>query len=887
MEDAEKKGEKGAKDAKAKKEEKKEEDLSEEDLALRANLELMVERLDDKEAGVQKLSLEVIRSEIRTSTSSMTSVPKPLKFLRSHYASLKTKFGTIAKANQTLLADVISVLAMTMGAEDSIESLEYRLLGSSDDIGSWGHEYVRNLAGEISKEFNRRTEAGEDLSALMKLVEEIVPFHVKHNAEPEAVDILLEVDRMDLLIQYMDKSNFNRTCLYLCSCSAYLAEPDDTMVLKTAFDIYTKVGKLPDAMRMALRMHDQALIEATFAAADDVTEKKQLAYLLGRQGVPLDLEDGPAAVADDSARETLAEIITNSKLSEYYLALARDLDVMEAKTPEDIFKTHLVEGRQASGAAVDSARQNLAATFVNAFVNAGFGHDKLMTKEAEGGEGSSNVSWIFKNKEHGKTSAAASLGMVVQWDVEGGLPQVDKYLYSTENHVVAGALLAVGIINTGVRNECDPAFALLHDSVNKDSDSVRIGAIMGLGLAYAGCHKEDVQELLVPVVVDDKASMEIAGFAALSLGLVFVGSAHQDCVQVILQALMMRPELELQEPLVRYMALGLGLLFLGKGDTVEATVEVVKTLHPKISKYCQVVLETCAYAGTGNVLKVQQLLSMCTEHIEKESGDVWADAHQGAAALGIALIAMGEELGAEMSQRSLEHLLQYGEPVTRRSVPLSLALLSLSNPDMTVIDTLSRLTHDTDVEVAQNAILAIGLVSAGTNNARVASMLRSLSSYYYKEPSALFLVRVAQGLVHLGKGLLTLQPYHTDRQLLNNVGLAAIMSVLTSCFDMKSTILGKHHYVLYYLAAAMQPRMLMTIDEEGKELPVPVRVGQAVDVVGQAGRPKSITGFQTHTTPVLLGVGDRAELATDKYIPCTPVLEGFVVLKPNPDYVEP
>ena len=35
-------------------------------------------------------------------------------------------------------------------------------------------------------------------------------------------------------------------------------------------------------------------------------------------------------------------------------------------------------------------------------------------------------------------------------------------------------------------------------------------------------------------------------------------------------------------------------------------------------------------------------------------------------------------------------------------------------------------------------------------------------------------------------------------------------------------------------------------------MPVSVRVGQAVDVVGQAGRPKTITGFATHTTPVLL-----------------------------------
>lgn len=50
------------------------------------------------------------------------------------------------------------------------------------------------------------------------------------------------------------------------------------------------------------------------------------------------------------------------------------------------------------------------------------------------------------------------------------------------------------------------------------------------------------------------------------------------------------------------------------------------------------------------------------------------------------------------------------------------------------------------------------------------------------------------------------------------------------------------------------------MDADLKPLPVTVRVGQAVETVGQAGKPKTITGFQTHTTPVLLGVRDRAEV---------------------------
>jgi len=62
---------------------------------------------------------------------------------------------------------------------------------------------------------------------------------------------------------------------------------------------------------------------------------------------------------------------------------------------------------------------------------------------------------------------------------------------------------------------------------------------------------------------------------------------------------------------------------------------------------------------------------------------------------------------------------------------------------------------------------AAGIIGAGTNNARLAGLLRSLSAYYAKEPALLFLVRVAQGLVHMGKGLMTLAPAHAHGQLLS------------------------------------------------------------------------------------------------------------------------
>lgn len=112
--------------------------------------------------------------------------------------------------------------------------------------------------------------------------------------------------------------------------------------------------------------------------------KKQLAFILARQQANVDTDD-----------DMLREILNNTKLSENFRRFAKELNVMDAKTPDEIYKAHLEPGR-AGASTIDSARHNLASTFVNAFVNAGFGNDKLMVESEEG------QSWIYKNKDHGK-----------------------------------------------------------------------------------------------------------------------------------------------------------------------------------------------------------------------------------------------------------------------------------------------------------------------------------------------------------------------------------------------------------------------------------------------------------------------------------------------------
>ncbi|CAM9429485.1 unnamed protein product [Ectocarpus sp. 12 AP-2014] len=913
------------------------EELSEEDKALKDGLELAVTRVGDKEPGIAvRNALRHLSSEIRSATTSMTSVPKPLKFLRPHYAQLKKSYESWPAAtgpqpvatplvkqpaaaasaaavaeekiveveqdegeatpegNKRALADILSVLAMTMADPGSRVSLKYKLEGTKGDLGRWGHEFLRSLAGEIGQEYLARRigavkegadgEGDEamadaagggdaDVSDLMALVDDIVPFHLQHNAEAEAVDLLVEVQRLKKLLDlpYVDDKNYERVCLYLLRMADYMSDPDDLMeMMTTAFELYRMRGKYCDAVRVALRMDDSDLLAQLLAECEDKGMTQQMSFIMARHRASYEHPD------DDEVNE----IIGNGSLSEHYLALARDLDVMEAKTPEDIYKSHLAESggvsRRRDGGAqqVDSARANLASTFVNAFVNAGYGQDQLMTTEGN--------AWLYKNKDHGMMSAAASLGTILLWNVEEGLMQIDKFFHSNEDYIKAGAVLAVGIVSSGVRNESDPALALLADHVESPSHAMRCGACVGLGVAYAGARREDVVELLTPLVANtENANMVEVGLAALSLGMIFVGTCNEEVGSVLVQRLMESSDTELEQPMARLVSLGLGLLFIGKNEQADAMMEIVKTIEHRMGRYTQVVLDTCAYAGTGNVLKVQEMLHLCAEHLDEKAE------HQAAAVLGISLVTLGDDIGSEMALRTFDHLLHYGELPIRRVVPLALALLNISHPDMPVIDQLSRLTHDADADVAQSAIMALGLVSAGTNNSRVAQLLRQLSEFYAREASHLFVTRIAQGLNHMGKGLMSLHPFHSDRGILNPAGLAGVLTVLHLCMDLKNTLLGKCHYMLFYITAAMNPRMLMTVDSDLKPLPVNVRVGQAVETVGQAGKPKTITGFQTHTTPVLLGVRDRAELATNEWIPSSNVLEGVVILTRNPELDDP
>lgn len=916
-------------------------ELSEEEQQLKDKLEACVERLVSG-APDAKSTLETLRMEIQTSTSSLTAVPKPLKHLRTHAKALngcfqKTFFGKGDAELQRTFADVLAVLAMA-SVEETRDCLRYKLLGNKADLASWGHEFVRALAGDVSGESQDLAETlpattEEDgmveidqaqvaepvvfppkatMEELDEMINIIFPFQVDRNLESEAIDMLFDCDRLPRIVEKVHKANFDRVALYLVRLADYTTDAEETeTVLRTAFEVYMKENEFFDALRVALRFGSKEWVHQVFDTAREVASRpnatkrmklvrKQCAALMGAHR---------AFWYQNDADADLERIVSNVRASDMYRRLARELNVEEAKTPEDVYKSHLSEtgAVRREAAQVESARQNLASTFVNGFVNCGFIKDSLVAVEGN--------PFIYKNKDHGMISATASLGLILLWDVDEGMSQIDKFLYSTNVHVKAGALLALGIVGSGVRDDCEPALGMLPGHLDsKCSPDERNCASLGLGLAYAGNPKPDIFDALSPVI-QDTTQYETSCIAALSLGFSFCGTGDSDASLTLAEHLMGIADADLDKSCTRFLVLGLALVFLGKQDGADAIQEILSTIAHPIHTFAKTLVAACAYAGSGNVLQVQNFLLACAgggkakddaaaatsvaaapaaalggansqvdapDAAQQDRNEVARqNIHQSAAVIGIALVTMGESIGRGMADRTFQHLLQYGDVAVRRSVPLALALAYTSNPDFNVVDILSRLTHDADVETACCAILALGICGSGTNNSRIAGLLRLLATFYAKDPSPLFVVRIAQGLLHAGKGLVTLAPYHTDRSLMLQPSICGLLTVLIASLDMKSSFLGRLHYLLFALAPAIRPRMVYCVDENLNPVNgVQVRIGVSVDTVGLAGKPKTITGFQTHNSPALMSVGERSEFAEpEKWICAARVLESIVFVE--------
>lgn len=176
----------------------------------------------------------------------------------------------------------------------------------------------------------------------------------------------------------------------------------------------------------------------------------------------------------------------------------------------------------------------MSVTYANAFINAGFSSDTIMMKE-----GNDELEWVFKNKDYGQIASVASVGMLLLWNIDAGFEKIDKYMDHNNDLIRAGSYIAVGLVNSGIKNINDPVFALLQDKLEKNQFE-KVGALMGLSLTYAGSNRQDIIQEIIPMILDMNNDMEVIAVASLALGLICIASKDEGCLEALMTCLMTR-----------------------------------------------------------------------------------------------------------------------------------------------------------------------------------------------------------------------------------------------------------------------------------------------------------------------------------------------------------
>lgn len=92
---------------------------------------------------------------------------------------------------------------------------------------------------------------------MITLVEIIVPYFVLNNAEHDAIDLLLIVDKLENIKQYVNYDNFTKVHMYLSAVCAYSSDQDELVtILGILYDLALSQSEYTIALRMAIKLDD-------------------------------------------------------------------------------------------------------------------------------------------------------------------------------------------------------------------------------------------------------------------------------------------------------------------------------------------------------------------------------------------------------------------------------------------------------------------------------------------------------------------------------------------------------------------------------------------------------------------------------------------------------
>lgn len=263
------------------------EDLSPEDQLLKEKIAELVGKVCDLNQApeVTLESLAALTVEVQKSTRLRTAIPKAMKFLKEHYSSLEEAFAKLNPSpRQKHFADFLSLICNSLKEKYQNDCLRYLQQGTLQmDLESLGEEYILTLSGDLANEYLNLLEEGRSPAQIHALTQQILPVMFRTGNEINVVDLLLEVDRLDLLQEHVTEDNFKRVFNYLVASVNYTADNVEyEAIMETLFKVAMHLGKLASALRVAIRWNSKEKILEVMAHCSDAPLRKQFCFMLGR-----------------------------------------------------------------------------------------------------------------------------------------------------------------------------------------------------------------------------------------------------------------------------------------------------------------------------------------------------------------------------------------------------------------------------------------------------------------------------------------------------------------------------------------------------------------------------------------------------------------------------
>ncbi|KAI2799471.1 26S proteasome non-ATPase regulatory subunit 2 [Blomia tropicalis] len=568
----------------------------------------------------------------------------------------------------------------------------------------------------------------------------------------------------------------------------------------------------------------------------------------------------------------VVSLLSNEDLHQTFIDVCRQLELnLQPQTLDNILKRHS-SGRQCHSQ-LNQTIPSIDQILINSFINMAFGYDQSLTQLS-----------ICNNEI------------------------IEPFLHSKVDSIKAGALLAMGLANCTIHSlKYEPKQILLdHLLASNVCNEIQLGTLMALSFAYAAKRRADVVEpILKNIVTNEKSNSYNIGLGSITCGIIYIGHIDGHLIGTLIETIVDRyPKLSFK--VTRNIIHSIGLCCMGKDsmmETINGTIDQVFKDNDQLKSYFTLFIEICSLVGSSNILMIQELLNNCRCSIieskskVKERNKKVINRNESndddnnhfirtISIIGIGMLSLGDEVNIHMIMREFILMLRNGDRQTKNAVILTIALVHLSNPKLSVIDTLCKFTHST--ETAINAIIALGLIGAGTGNGKIGKVLYELINFYRGSNTCRWAINISFGLLYLGNCSLTLNPQMEGCRLIRHQSICGVLIFILHLLDQSyssrasfATLLHNQTHILLYLTLAIRPKMLVTYDHETmKPIPIQVRVGQPIDITGQAGiMPRSVTAFNTYQTPVLISTNEKAELDNDNFIPLNPYMEGHVLVK--------